>query len=176
MSARRYPIAGLLNIGVTAILWLSIAMFVFGIVVLGIGIMAEMSGGELSLPFGIAYSDDVSLGGFLVALAALVAAVPGIVFICDQLKRILSTLEDGEPFVPENAGRLVRIAIAVALIELARYAIAILAAVLLQNDPDFNGVKLSINLAAWVAVAALFILSQVFAEGTRLREEEKMTI
>jgi hypothetical protein len=36
--------------------------------------------------------------------------------------------------------------------------------------------SLGINFVVWAAVAALLILSQVFREGTRLREEEKMTI
>jgi hypothetical protein len=36
--------------------------------------------------------------------------------------------------------------------------------------------KLSTQLILWISVAALFILSQVFREGTRLRDEEKMTI
>ena len=36
--------------------------------------------------------------------------------------------------------------------------------------------RLGINLAAWIGVAVLFVLSSVFAEGSRLREEEKMTI
>ena len=35
---------------------------------------------------------------------------------------------------------------------------------------------LNLDLIAWASVAALFILSQVFREGTRLRDEEKMTI
>ena len=36
--------------------------------------------------------------------------------------------------------------------------------------------SININLAVWGAVIVLLILAQVFKEGTRLREEEKMTI
>jgi hypothetical protein len=41
---------------------------------------------------------------------------------------------------------------------------------------DGTRIQLSFDLIAWASVAALFILSQVFREGTRLRDEEKMTI
>ena len=36
--------------------------------------------------------------------------------------------------------------------------------------------QININLAVWGALVVLLILAQVFKEGTRLREEEKMTI
>jgi hypothetical protein len=36
--------------------------------------------------------------------------------------------------------------------------------------------RLSTQFILWISVAALFVLSQVFREGTRLRDEEKMTI
>jgi hypothetical protein len=43
---------------------------------------------------------------------------------------------------------------------------------------SFDHARLGFNfdLIPWASVAALFILSQVFREGTRLRDEEKMTI
>ena len=92
-----------------------------------------------------------------------------------QLRRILQTLADGDPFVPQNGPRLTRIAIAIALVELARYVTVFLLNAFVDLGTD-QPVRLSINLAAWAAVVALFILAQVFREGTRLREEEKMTI
>jgi hypothetical protein len=36
--------------------------------------------------------------------------------------------------------------------------------------------RMSTQFILWISVAALFVLSQVFREGTRLRDEEKMTI
>ncbi len=175
-SSNRFPIAGVLGVCVMIVMAVAWIALVFGFVILGLGILAHTSGGELKLPFGTATAEGMSLGGFLVALAALVAMVPGVIFICDQMRRVLRTLTAGEPFVPENAGRLNRIAITVAIMELARYAIIAMSLTLLHDDPDFTQPRLSINLAAWVAVAVLFVLSQVFSEGARLREEEKMTI
>ena len=89
-----------------------------------------------------------------------------------QLQRILQTLIDGDPFVPENARRMTRLAMIVGGMEIGRYGIGIMANIFqVKTSVDF-----SVNLAAWVAVITLTVLSQVFAEGTRLRDEEKMTI
>lgn len=172
----RNPIANLLNLAVRIIQLLAWAALVFGVVMFSIGIIAQVSGGELHLPFGQALVEGVSLANFIVAFAVLIAVVPGVIFVCDQLKRILSTLAEGEPFVGENAPRLKRIAIAVALIEIARIAIASGAAALISEETDYSPPRIGMNLAAWIGVAVLFVLSSVFSEGTRLREEEKMTI
>ena len=95
-----------------------------------------------------------------------------VIFVCLELRKILATLTAGDPFVPENAVRLTRIAIAIAVTQLLRYAIAIVVGLVV----DGTRIQLSFDLIAWASVAALFILSQVFREGTRLRDEEKMTI
>ena len=92
-----------------------------------------------------------------------------------QLRRILSALADGDPFVPENGPRLSKIAFAIGAIELARYLTVILLNAFVDLGSD-QPLRLSINLAAWAAVIALLVLAQVFREGSRLREEEKMTI
>jgi len=105
----------------------------------------------------------------------LMVIVPGVIFICLQLRRILLTLADGDPFVPENARRLSRIGIAIAAMELLRVVtVLVVSAVptLVGDEPP----RLSTQFILWISVAALFVLSQVFREGTRLRDEEKMTI
>jgi hypothetical protein len=53
-----------------------------------------------------------------------------------------------------------------------RYLIAIFVGLMVTG----TSLEFSVDLIAWASVAALFILSQVFREGTRLRDEEKMTI
>ena len=122
-----------------------------------------------------ALADGVSPGSFVIALGLLCVIVPGVIFICIQMRRILLTLVEGDPFVPENAGRLSRIGIAIAAMEIIRIATLLV----VRAMPSLVGdapPKLSTQLILWISVAALFILSQVFREGTRLRDEEKMTI
>jgi hypothetical protein len=155
-----------------------VAWVVLGLggVIFGVGMATQLAGGSLQLPFGTALSEGVPLSGFIVALSMLLAMAPGVIFICDQLRRILATLIAGDPFVPGNASRLARIAGAIAAMELARYAIGVLAFLLLQAEPDYAPPRLVPNFAAWVGVVVLLVLAQVFSEGTRLREDQKMTI
>jgi hypothetical protein len=117
----------------------------------------------------------VAPGSFVIALGLLCIIVPGVIFICVEMRRILRTLIDGDPFVPENAGRLSRIGGAIAVMELIRLAtllvISTLPVLSLESPP-----RVSVQLILWIAVASLFMLSQVFREGTRLREDARMTI
>ncbi len=168
----RNSMAAMLSIAMTAIVWVTIAVGVFAIAVLVIGLVAHLNGGTVS-GLTIETDEDIGPATFVLAILAAAALAGVIVFICLQLRRILSTLAEGDPFVPDNAPRLTRIAIALGAMELASMALS--ASRLLDRSPD-EGWSLSINVTLWAAVAALLVLSQVFREGTRLREEEKMTI
>ncbi|MEL6725668.1 MAG: DUF2975 domain-containing protein, partial [Pseudomonadota bacterium] len=78
-------------------------------------------------------------------------------------------------FVPENAPRLTQIAVAIGLVEVIRMCSVLILAATVDLGEGYVA-NININLAVWGAVIVLLILAQVFKEGTRLREEEKMTI
>lgn len=171
----RNSMAEAMTVLVTVAMWVAGAFGVIGIPILGLGLMASLSNGAASIPGIEALADGVSPGSFVIALGLLCVIVPGVIFICIQMRRILLTLVEGDPFVPENAGRLSRIGVTIAVMELIRLATLIM----VRAAPNLVGdapPKLSTQLILWISVAALFILSQVFREGTRLRDEEKMTI
>ncbi|MEL7540515.1 MAG: DUF2975 domain-containing protein [Pseudomonadota bacterium] len=174
-GTRKNSMAAVLSTVVTVIFWLAIVLGTFLFIILGIGLLGSLNGGELDLPLIEARADGVPTGRIVAALIGLVVFAPGIAYVCAQLRRILSTLAEGDPFVPENAPRLTRIAIAIGLIE----GIRILSVLVLATTVDLGEgyvASININLAVWGAVIVLLILAQVFKEGTRLREEEKMTI
>jgi Protein of unknown function (DUF2975) len=174
-STRRNSMPEIMTILVTVAMWLVGAMGVIGIPVLGMGLMASLSGGSTEISGIKALADGVMPGQLVIGLVGLAVIVPGVIFICLQLRRILLTLTDGDPFVPENAPRLSRIGIAIAVMELLRIATVLVvraAPALVGDTPP----RLSTQFILWISVAALFVLSQVFREGTRLRDEEKMTI
>ena len=95
---------------------------------------------------------------------------------------MFATLIAGDPFVPENAGHLRIIAVAIGLYQLVAYAAQGLLAMAFTmfGQPVEGGVELSVefdlNLGAWFAVVALLVLSEVFREGARMRQEQKLTI
>jgi len=167
--------AEIMTVLVTVAMWIVGAMGVIGIPVLAIGLMASLSGGSTEVSGIKALADGVMPGQLVIGLAGLAVIVPGVIFICLQLRRILLTLADGDPFVPENASRLSRVGIAIAAMELIRIGVVMVVSTmpsLVGDEPP----RLSTQFILWISVAALFVLSQVFREGTRLRDEEKMTI
>ena len=157
------------------IIWVAVVCGVIAFLLIGAGLIGSLNGGTMRVPGMETYVEDVAPGQFIAGLAGLAVFAPGIIYVCHQLRKILSTLASGDPFVPENGPRLTRIALAIGLVELARYLTIILLNSFVDLGTD-QPLRLSINLAAWAAVVALFILAQVFREGSRLREEEKMTI
>ena len=169
-------VASFLHIFVRIVFWATVIFGGLAFVLLVLGLFASLNGGQLHARLGDAFSGDLSPVTFLASLAGLIVLVPGISYICVQLNRILATLAAGDPFIPENAPRLTRIAAAIAIMELARYVLILLLFVFADFGSDVDGVRFSVSLVAWVSAAAMLVFAQVFREGSRLREEEKMTV
>lgn len=172
---RKNSMAAFLSTVVTVIFWLAIVLGGFLFIILSIGLLGSLNGGEIDLPLVEARADGVPAGRLVAALVGLVVFAPGIAYICSKLRQILSTLAAGDPFVPENAPRLTCIAIAIGLIEVIRMCSVLVLAATVDLGEGYVA-NININLAVWGAIIVLLILAQVFKEGTRLREEEKMTI
>ena len=174
-NANTNSMAAFLSVVVVAIYWLAIIVGVGGFLLIGTGLLGSLNGGVVKMPGMEAYVQDVQPGQLFVAMIGIAVFAVGIAYVCSQLRRILSTLAEGDPFVPENGPRLTRIAIAIAAIEIVRTVATLVAAALIDLGENFR-LEINVNLAVWGAVIVMFVLAQVFREGTRLREEEKMTI
>ena len=171
-SPQKNSMAAFLSVAMTAVIWIAAVVGVFVVAVLLVGLVASLNGGSLQW-VNVEAGEEIGPGILVLSIVAFTILVAVVIYICLQLRRILSTLAAGDPFVPENAPRLTRIAFALGAMELVSMA---LSASGLLGLADGGAWQVSINVTLWAAVAALLILSQVFREGTRLREEEKMTI
>jgi peptidoglycan/LPS O-acetylase OafA/YrhL len=149
----RNSMAAIMTVLVTIVMWMTAIIGVVFLASVGAAIYAHHNGGSIDA-LNISVTDGTDS------------------YVCVLLRRILATLADGDPFVPENANRLSRVAATIAVTQLLRIAVALVVGF------SFDKAKIGFNLdlIPWASVAALFILSQVFREGTRLRDEEKMTI
>jgi hypothetical protein len=115
-----------------------------------------------------------------IAAATLLAAdlyLAGALVIVGRLRKIFQTLVIGDPFHPDNVRRLHTIGIALAALELGRYAFTVVARMFahdlgLAKMPSGAG----INLTTWFAVLVIVVLAEVFREGARLRGEAELTI
>jgi hypothetical protein len=110
----------------------------------------------------------VIVGGLLAAGAYMA----GVLVILSALRRIFATLTAGDPFHPDNVGRLRLVGLMLAALELGRYAIWAVSAWL----PSVRHVRPSFSLTAWFSVLVVFVLAEVFREGARLRREAELTI
>lgn len=166
-----------LSAAMSVIMWLSVVIFVLALLVLLSALPAGLNAGQVNLGgVSVELADDVTPGMIASLLAVLCVVMPGIIYICHQLRKILKTLADGDPFVSENSHRLTKIAATIALMEIGRMVAIICIRNLVEFDPVETAPDISISLVSWAGAVAFFVLSQVFREGTRLREDAKMTI
>ena len=91
-GTRKNSMAAVLSTVVTVIFWLAIVIGAFLFIVLGMGLLGSLNGGELNLPLINARADGVPVGRLVAALVGLAVFAPGIAYICAQLRKILSTL------------------------------------------------------------------------------------
>lgn len=168
----RNSMAAIMTVLVTIVMWMTAIIGTVFLASVSAAILAYHNGGSIDA-LNISVTDGTdSLPALVAGLIGGLVVIPAIIYVCIQLRRILATLAQGDPFVPENAVRLTRVAATIAITQLLRIAVALVIGLNFdQTKIDFN-----LDLIAWASVAALFILSQVFREGTRLRDAEKMTI
>lgn len=109
----------------------------------------------------------------LARLGTAVLFVGGVLTIVSSLRKIFATLKAGDPFHPDNVTRLRVVAVGLAWLELVRYAVWTLGALLPpQAAPD----RPNLSLTAWFSILVVVVLAEVFREGARLRRESELTI
>lgn len=119
----------------------------------------------------------------LIVPALLIAGIGigGSLIIVTQLRLMFDSFRSGEPFRRENANHLRVIWITMVVIELSRYLLMGLTAVLLYQvrDPSVSAISLEIDgerISTWGSILILIVLAEVFREGARLKEEQELTI
>jgi hypothetical protein len=104
-----------------------------------------------------------------------IASVPIAYMVLRQLLRIVKSVGMRAAFSVENAGRLRTIALALLALELLHVGVVAIASAVSTRDVPLH-VTGDVNLAGWLAILLLFVLAQVFLEGTRMREDLEGTI
>ena len=120
---------------------------------------------------GVNIEGDLSVGaGDFVEVLQHFITFGVALFVIERLLEILKTLRFGSPFVKENAIRFRRLGVALLIGEGSKIIIGIMG---LFADADVNG---GIDFMTLVAIAAVFVLSAVFSEGARMKEEQDLTV
>ena len=157
--------------------WLIALNIVWGLLILallGASFAArEKVMGALGMPATPANA-PIILGMQLVAIVG-VLGVPVTHIALTRLLAIVKTVGTGDPFIAENARRMQQIAWAVLGLELLRLGVGIIAA---SASFKTAGVHIGWKFSPtpWLAVLLLFVLAQVFDNGSRMREDLDGTV
>lgn len=118
----------------------------------------------------------------LLAIMALALAVVVLVFLfLENLRRIIATVGQGDPFMPINAQRLTAMAWLMLAVEIITIPMAALGAYLLTAFDPVDGalhaeVDLEFSFSGLILVLTLFILARVFRQGAEMRGELEGTV
>ncbi len=158
-------------------LWIALAALVFGGVALLV--LQPFTGAIVHIDLGaLAEGHPANLTGETPALVGLVfiiaAYVSVLVLVFNRLRRVFETLTAGDPFRPQNVGRLRVVGLGLIALEALGYTVHFAAALLLPGR--VHNVGFTINLTGWFAILVVFVLAEVFGEGARLRQDAELTI
>ena len=110
--------------------------------------------------------------------AIMVIGIVGIPIAHVVLSRLLTIVESvrtGEPFTVDNAGRLRTIAWALLGLELLHVCVVAVASAVSTKEVPLR-IHGNFDVSGWLAILLLFVLAQVFLQGTRMREDLRGTI
>ncbi len=156
-------------------------VIIFGMVMLGIGIVALLTVGRGEVMARIAAVDAPAAAFWVVIAAFLILEALlwlGLQFV-RQLSGIIKTVEAGDSFSPDNADRLSRmgwIAVGGQLLALPLGWILFWLAPYLEKAGERVDLELGLDGEAILLILVLFILARVFREGTRMRDELEGTV
>jgi hypothetical protein len=123
-----------------------------------------------ALGVGSAAAHAGTVAGMRAIMVLGLVGVPIAARVLRQLLRIVDSVRAGEPFDAANVGRLRAIAWSLLGLELLHLAVLATAAAVSSRELPLH-LDGGLDLTGWLAILLLFVLAQVFHEGTRLRED-----
>jgi hypothetical protein len=104
-----------------------------------------------------------------------IASTPIAYVVLSRLLRIVESVRTGAPFTGANARRLRTIAWALLSLELLHVCVVAIAASVSTKELPLRFSD-NFQLTGWLAILLLFVLAQVFLQGTRMREDLEGTV
>lgn len=175
VMSRRYPDTLALTrkvLRVLTFLNLLMGFLILALLIASLVAEAAVMGGLGIRP--IAGNERLIMGGRLIMIIGI-CAVPIANIVLTQLRAIVDTVTLGDPFVAENAARLVTIAWSVLFLEILHLVVG---GVVLLSSSAAHPLNISWNLSVtpWLAVLLCFVLARVFERGTQMRDELEGTV
>lgn len=128
-----------------------------------------------ALGVGSVAGHEGSVAGMRAIMVIGIVGAPIAYMVFSRLLQIVESVRMRAPFSVENAGRLRTIGWALLALELLHVAVVAIASAVSTADVPLR-ITGNVNLTGWLAILLLFVLAQVFVEGTRIREDLEGTI
>jgi hypothetical protein len=128
-----------------------------------------------ALGVGAAGAHEDVVTGMRAIMVIGIAGIPITYVVLKRLLEIVESVRAGEPFTADNAGRLRTIAWALLGLELLRIAVAAISSAVSTKEVPLH-IRGNFHLSSWLLILLLFVLAQVFLEGTRMREDLEGTV
>ncbi len=151
-----------------------------GMVILGIGIVLA-AGAAIAL---IVIPDqqlmprlsDGNAIWLVIAGAALVGVMMTLyLFFLRHLSRMVATVGTGDPFQPENADRLQKMAWLTLILQGCMFVLAPLVTMIMDRIGEKGG-GLELSFDSLLLALVLFVLARVFRRGTQMRDDLEGTV
>lgn len=128
-----------------------------------------------ALGVGGAAGHDELITGMRAIMVIGIAGAPIAWLILSRLLRIVESVRAGDAFRTGNAERLKMIAWALLALQALHLAVLAIASAVSTTDVPLR-MSDDFDVAPWLAILLLFVLAQVFLEGTRMRDDLEGTV
>jgi Protein of unknown function (DUF2975) len=128
-----------------------------------------------ALHVGAVAGHESVVAGMRAIMVIGIASTPITWAVFSRLLRIVESVRAGEPFTVHNAGRLRTVAWALFGLELLHICVVAIASAVSTKEVPLH-ISGDFDLTGWLAILLLFVLAQVFLEGTRIREDLEGTV
>ena len=158
-------------------LFIVLMIFVLAMLVIGLGAVLTVQRGEILAEIAAAGAPPVAYWA-LVALLVLIAGIfCALLQFALELSGIVRSVDEGDPFRPENAGRLSRMGWLVTGVYVFGLLASRLAAWLAGMTEKVRFAdSLDLGAGGLFLILTLFILARVFRRGTEMREDLEGTV
>ena len=128
-----------------------------------------------ALGVGAVAGHEAIVAGMRTIMVIGIAGVPIGYVVLNRLLKIVGSVRDGDPFSADNAARLRTIAWALLGLEVMNLLVTGIASAVSTKEVPVH-LEGGFTVTGWLAVLLLFVLAQVFREGTRLRDDLEGTV
>ncbi|MDP5102404.1 MAG: DUF2975 domain-containing protein [Erythrobacter sp.] len=146
-------------------------------------VMSDTINAEMVADYGSKVA-PMPISAILALFACALVAVVLVFFFFGKLRAIISSVAEGEPFLPENANRINAMAWLLAALQVAKFVLGAAAVPVatwastiesedLHISTDFSS---GFDLTSILMVVVLFILARVFRHGAAMRADLEGTV